>query len=64
MTARNDITGDAIQTKGTSAAYSEGWDRIFNKKKKQEEALDELVRVNEELGLYEEDGKSNPLIKK
>ena len=64
MTARNDITGDTIQTKGASAAYSEGWDRIFNKKKKQEEALDELVRVNEELGLYEEDGKPNPLIKK
>lgn len=32
MTARNDITGDAIQTKGSSDAYREGWDRIFGKK--------------------------------
>ena len=32
MTSRNDITGDAIQTKGSSDAYREGWDRIFGKK--------------------------------
>ena len=29
MTARNDITGDAIQTKGSTDAYRTGWDRIF-----------------------------------
>ncbi len=32
MTARNDITGDAIQTKGPSDAYRDGWERIFGKK--------------------------------
>jgi hypothetical protein len=32
MTARNDITGDAIQTKSPNDAYREGWDRIFGKK--------------------------------
>ncbi len=34
MTARNDITGDSIQTKGTSEAYRSGWDRIFGQKPK------------------------------
>lgn len=31
MTSRNDITGDAIQTKGWSEAFSEGWDLIFGR---------------------------------
>ena len=31
MTARNDITGDAIQTKTNNDAYRDGWDRIFSK---------------------------------
>lgn len=63
MTTRNDITGDLIKTKQASDAYSQGWDLIFGKKKKQE-ALDELVQINQELGLYEQDINSNPLIKK
>lgn len=63
MTAKNDVTGDLIKSKTNSDAYASGWDRIFGKKK-QEQALDELVRINEELGLYEEDNKPNPLIKK
>lgn len=63
MTSKNDITGDLIKSKQSNNAYSEGWDRIFGNKK-QEEALDELVRTNEELGLYKEDNKPNPLIKK
>lgn len=29
MTARNDITGDAIATKQPTDAYRDGWDRIF-----------------------------------
>lgn len=33
MTARNDITGDAIQTKGSNDAYRDAWDRIFGKKR-------------------------------
>ncbi len=36
MTAHNDITGDAIQTKTSSDAYRDGWDRIFGKKKEEE----------------------------
>lgn len=35
MTARNDITGDAIATKGTTDAYRDNYDRIFGKKKQQ-----------------------------
>lgn len=38
MTARNDITGDAIQTKGSNDAYRSGWDRIFNQKEPAAEA--------------------------
>lgn len=30
MTARNDITGDALKTGASSDPYREGWDRIFN----------------------------------
>lgn len=29
MTARNEITGDLIATKGVTDAYRDGWDRIF-----------------------------------
>lgn len=32
MTARNDITGDVIATKGSTDAFRSGWDRIFGKK--------------------------------
>jgi hypothetical protein len=32
MTARNDITGDSIATKGTTDAYRDNYDRIFGKK--------------------------------
>ena len=32
MTARNDVTGDFIQTKGATEKYRAGWDRIFGKK--------------------------------
>ena len=34
MAATNDITGDKIQTKPPNIDYLEGWDRIFNKEKK------------------------------
>jgi hypothetical protein len=40
MVARNDITGDAIQTKGTSNSYRDNYDNIFRKDKMQ-------VRVQE-----------------
>jgi len=35
MTAHNDITGDALKTKGATDAYRDGWDRIFGKPKPQ-----------------------------
>lgn len=41
MVARNDITGDAIQTKGTSNSYRDNYDNIFRKNKVQ-------VRVQED----------------
>ena len=35
MTARNEITGEAIQSRATNQdAYASGWDRIFGKKEK------------------------------
>jgi hypothetical protein len=45
--------------------YKNRWDAIFGRdiKNDQEKALDNLVRITEELGLYEDNG-GNPLIKK
>ena len=40
MVSRNDITGDAIQTKSASSAYRDHYDNIFRKDKMQ-------VRVEE-----------------
>ena len=78
MVAKNDITGDAIQSRTSTKAYEDNYDRIFGKKKKstddyqdvlstedcvvealdetsrREKALDELARINQELGLYDE----------
>lgn len=31
-TARNDITGDSIQSKPSTDLYRDGWERIFGKK--------------------------------
>ena len=33
MVAKNDITGDKIQSKRNSEAYANNFDKIFNKKK-------------------------------
>jgi hypothetical protein len=41
--------------------YANRWDAIFAREK-QEKALDELVRISEELGLYDE--TENPMVKK
>lgn len=35
MAAKNDITGDSIQTRGISNAYRDNYDLIFGKKKKE-----------------------------
>lgn len=45
--------GSAPRKQQDQKAYAAGWDAIFGKKKR-EEALDEMVRINEELGLYDE----------
>ena len=37
MVARNDITGDAIQTKSASQAFRDNYDAIFRKDKKMDE---------------------------
>ena len=34
MSAENDITGDSITTKPTSTAYRDGWERIFQHRKR------------------------------
>lgn len=37
MTAKNDVTGDAIKSKVNSEEYRNNWDAIFGKKEKTEE---------------------------
>ena len=37
MATKNDVTGDAIQTKMTSDAYRQNWEKIFGKKKKKKD---------------------------
>lgn len=40
-TARNDITGDSIQSKPSSDLYRDNWDRIFGKKSEQKDPPDD-----------------------
>ena len=44
--------------------FDNNWDRIFNKQNKQEQALQEMVRISEEMGDYINALIDNPLIKK
>jgi hypothetical protein len=44
MTARNDITGDLIASRGANEAYRDGWDRIFSKKTVKEEPKPEETK--------------------
>ena len=49
MVAKNDITGDSIQTKGVTDAYRDNYDKIFGKKKKTDaEKFDEQVVMKKE----------------
>ena len=50
-TARNDVTGDWIQSKPNNDMFEEGWDRIFGKKKKEESRID-VVGQNGNDGLH------------
>lgn len=47
MTAKNDITGDSIKSKGTSEQYRDNWDRIFGKKKDQNDTKSSETPVPE-----------------
>ncbi len=44
--------------------FTSNWDKIFSNKTKQEEALQEMVRISEEMGAYVDEPIDNPLIKK
>jgi hypothetical protein len=44
MATKNDVTGDAIRSKLPSKAYSDNWDRIFKKKKKQSKPANNKVK--------------------
>ena len=52
MASHNDITGDPIQTRSSSDAYRNGWDRIFGTKQRAA-ALDELTQQAQDLGFYD-----------
>jgi hypothetical protein len=52
-TARNDVTGDFIVSKPNSDMFSDGWDRIFGKKKALEESIKEHEKLYTELAEYE-----------
>lgn len=59
MAARNDVTGDLIQTKlSNTEAYADNWDRIFGKKKttvaEAEPPTDQLVEPTQ-LDLFDEE---------
>ena len=54
MVAKNDITGDSIQTKGVTDDYRNNYDNIFRKNKKTDaEKFDEQVVMKEEY--YDQD---------
>jgi hypothetical protein len=49
MVAKNDVTGDSIQTKGVSNAYRDNYELAFGKKKKTDaEKFDEQVIMKNE----------------
>ena len=42
MVARNDITGDSIQTKGVTNAYRDNYDTIFRKGKQMSPSVEQM----------------------
>ena len=50
--------GSAPRKNQDQDAYRQNWDMIFGKKKR-DEALDRLVRLSEEAGLYDEKPESD-----
>ena len=59
MTARNDITGDSIQSKSNSKKYRDNYDAIFGKNKDYKQQQQDLTELNgdgnRERGRYGED---------
>jgi hypothetical protein len=52
----------SVQRKTNQSSYSDNWDKIFGEEKKKRDcsrALDELVRLSEELGLYSDRDKKD-----
>lgn len=65
-TARNDITGDFIQSKPSSDMFDEGYERIWGKKKKEPSRMD-VISQNGNEGLhyeYELDKSTGEVIRK
>ena len=58
MAARNDVTGDAIQTKGPSKAYRDNWDAIFGKKKEVVEEVLDTYNDERLVSKFDKDGKT------
>ena len=50
--------GSAPRKNQDQDSYRDNWERIFGKKKRNE-ALEELVRLSEEAGLYDEKPESD-----
>jgi hypothetical protein len=60
MVAKNDITGDSIQTKGVTEDYRTNYDNIFRKNKKTDaEKFDEAVMKDEFYDLDKLDKKDS-----
>ena len=49
MAAKNEITGDTIQSRGTSAAYRDNYDLIFGKKKNDQTKLESDQTIEQDL---------------
>lgn len=45
MATKNDITGDALVSRGANEAYLNNYDKIFRKEKPQEEKEDEQEKT-------------------
>jgi hypothetical protein len=54
-TARNDVTGDWLQSKPNNEMFENGWDRIFGKKEpiSHEEMVEKMLENPEVLAEYE-----------
>ena len=47
-TAKNDITGDSLRSRGPSKAYQDNWERIFGSKKDEDKKAEAVEPSSEE----------------